>query len=428
MRSSDTTISHQQTSTQVIELTPLPTHEPIDIDSVDILPIPGEEPPPRDEEENEATKALPFYLGGISDKHKKILTFVGRCGFIAKGVVYGIIGVLSCTNVTGAWTPNGSQNNESPQGAFLLLGGIPYVGRPILVILAIGLLTYIIWRFWEAITSQGADAKMSKPANFFRYRLSPFVSGCVYVAYTYYVIRMIYETPEEQQQMTSSKSFPGSWTDSALGKAGISILGIAFMIATITQIVNSATGNFRRDLCTSEPDSRQWEAAIVNTAGRIGFAGRAAVFGTLSGFFWDSIAKRNESGANNVIGAAMSKLATSSGGQFFLMLTGISLVIYGVFSISNAYYKYFPTPPPSRVPMYTPPKVRRVSPIRPSHQSTVISYHNRFKWWNGLAERIKKYTSSTIHSNVHVENVPTMGSLHSQSSFLPNQINTDYGS
>ncbi|KAL0077177.1 hypothetical protein F4703DRAFT_1882524 [Phycomyces blakesleeanus] len=417
---------HSQPNDQVEDSMLTPPHRPIDITSADILPIPGEEPPPKQDQDQEDTSmSLPFYLGGIKEGHKKVLTFVGRCGFIAKGVVYGIIGVLSCTNVTGDWTPNGSQNNESPQGAFLLLGGIPYIGRPILVILAIGLITYIIWRFWEAITSQGADAKMSKAANFFRYRLSPFVSGCVYVAYTYYVIRMIYQTPEEQQELTSSKAFPGSWTGSSLGKAGISLLGIAFMIATITQIVNSVTCNFRHDLRTSDPNARQWEAAIVNTAGRIGFAGRAAVFGTLSGFFWDSLAKRNESGSHNVIGAAMSKLATSSGGQFFLMLTGICLVIYGLFSISNAYYKYFPTPPPSREPMYTLPKVRRDSSVRVTDQGAPVSYHNRFKWWSGLLSRLQRNTSNETKDDVHIETVSTIGSLPSQYSLLPNQNNAN---
>ena len=60
-------------------------------------------------------KKLPFYQGGVRPQHAKIVRFIGRCGFIAKGVVYGIIGVLILTNVSGTYTPNGSQGNESPQ-------------------------------------------------------------------------------------------------------------------------------------------------------------------------------------------------------------------------------------------------------------------------------------------------------------------------
>lgn len=62
-----------------------------------------------------AEEDLKFYQGGVRKKHKRILKWIGRIGFVAKGVVYGCIGVLTLTNLSGAWTPNGSQGNESPQ-------------------------------------------------------------------------------------------------------------------------------------------------------------------------------------------------------------------------------------------------------------------------------------------------------------------------
>jgi hypothetical protein len=164
---------------------------------------------------------------------------------------------------------------------------------------------------------------------------------------------MIFQTNEEQQQSASSQTFPASWTDSNIGKAGIALLGIAFLIAFITQIINAVSGNFIRDLKTSEPDANKIEAFIVHMSGRIGFGGRAALFGTLSGFFWDSLAKRNEAGEKNMVAAAVSKLANSTGGRFFMVVLGASLVVYAIFAASNAYYKYFPTPPPTRREFYT---------------------------------------------------------------------------
>lgn len=193
---------------------------------------------------------------------------------------------------------------------------------------------------------------LSKRTNFFRYRLSPIVSGGVYCAYLYYLIQMIYQTNEEQQKTASSNEFPASFTDTTVGSAFIGVFGVAFMIAFATQIQNAITGNFIPDLKTSAPDARKWEARIVNLSGRIGFGGRAAMFGTLSGFFWDSLAKRNESGNVNMVAAAIAKLATHDGGKAFMVLLGLGLIIYGLFAIANAYYKYFPTPPPSRINMY----------------------------------------------------------------------------
>lgn len=226
---------------------------------------------------------------------------------------------------------------------------------------------------WEAITGQGSDASFSKKKNFFRYRLSPFISGCVYSAYTYYVVSMIFETEEEQQANASSNTFPASWTKTTIGKAGIGVLGVAFLIAFLTQIINAISGNFIKDLRTSEPGARKWEAFIVHTFGRIGFFGRAALFGTLSGFFWDSLAKDNESGDKNMVAAAINKLATTDGGKFFMVVLGLSLVIYAVFAVSNAYYKYFPTPPPTRFEYYTHHLVHPEYSTSSSSSSSIIS-------------------------------------------------------
>jgi hypothetical protein len=219
--------------------------------------------------------------------------------------------------------------------------------------MAVGLCLYIIWRMWEALTGQGSDASFSKKKNFFRYRLSPFVSGLVYTAYAYYIIQMIFKTNEEQQTLASSKTFPASWNDSTIGKAGLGVLGVAFAIACITQIINCVTGNFIRDLKTCEPGTPKWLALSLHTLGRIGFFGRSALFGTLSGFFWDSLVQPNESGSKNMVAAAVFKLATTGGGRFFMGLLGVTLVMYALFAVLNAYYKYFPTPPPSRQLFHT---------------------------------------------------------------------------
>lgn len=255
----------------------------------------------------------------------------------------------------------------------MLLGGIPAVGRSVLVAMAVGLATYLFWRyrvsenltafrwhidmkwicrFWEGITGQGEDATKSRKGNFFKYRLSPIVSGGVYTAYLYYVVQMIFQTEEEQQSTASNNEFPASWTSSVVGSVFVGIFGLAFFIALITQLVNAITGNFISDLKSSAPDARRWEAIIVHTSGRIGFAARGVVFGTLSGFLWESLAKRNVSGHSSVVGAAINKLADRAGGKFFLMVIAIGLIIYAIFAIANAYYKYFPTPPPSRIPLY----------------------------------------------------------------------------
>jgi hypothetical protein len=162
---------------------------------------------------------------------------------------------------------------------------------------------------------------------------------------------MIFETSEEQAQTASNNQFPASWATTTIGKAGLGVVGVAFIIATITQLINGIGGGFIRDLKTSEPDfPRKWEATLVHVAGRIGFLARAAVFCLVSAFMWKTLKTPVPSGNVSVVAKSISELNTSGGGKFFLVLVGVGLVIYGVFAIANAHYKYFPTPPPNRTP------------------------------------------------------------------------------
>ena len=120
------------------------------------------------------------------------------------------------------------------QGAFILVGSNT-IGIPLLIVLAASLITYCIWRYWEAITGQGADAAFGNLKNFFRYRLSPFVSGAVYSAYTIFVCTLIPKSRTERSGSASNSSFPDSWTHSAIGKVGLCIAGIAFVAGALSQ-------------------------------------------------------------------------------------------------------------------------------------------------------------------------------------------------
>lgn len=114
------------------------------------------------------------------------------------------------------------------QGAFILVGSNT-IGVPLLILLVIALLTYCLWRLWEGCVGQGSDAANSNARNFFRYRLSPIVSGCVYLVYAWFVIQLIPKSKTARASSASNSSFPDSWTHSDAGRAGLCLAGIAFL-------------------------------------------------------------------------------------------------------------------------------------------------------------------------------------------------------
>ncbi|KAI9228817.1 MAG: hypothetical protein DHS80DRAFT_4866, partial [Piptocephalis tieghemiana] len=284
------------------------------------------------------------YPHGVSPKHKKLVQCLGQIGFVTKGVVYGVIGGLCCTSALQARSLYGSQGNASPQGAFLLLGGADFVGRPILIILAIGLAIYATWRFWEASVGQNWDPERGKIHNFFSCRLSPFVSGGVYTAYLYMCVEFAIKDKEDRRAQGSKASeWPSSWNNSWYGRMGIVLIGIAFLAATLSQLDPAIRGTFRRELKTSHYPP--WIRHTIHIMGRIGFLARAGTFLAVAVMMFKSLNSTPQIlvGGSYTVATAFDQFLVSTAGKVILFILGIGLIIYGLFAVGNAYFKYFPT-------------------------------------------------------------------------------------
>ncbi|KAJ3006681.1 hypothetical protein HKX48_009532 [Thoreauomyces humboldtii] len=288
---------------------------------------------------------------GIAPKHKTIVKVLGRVGFAAKSIIYGVLGGLFI-NVAA-----GGSEDSSPQGVFVLVGDNS-VGIPILVILAISLVFYVAWRWWEAFTGQGSDNLWSKKKNFFKYRVSPFVSGAVYAAYTYYVIKTLDTNRDMRDAATGSattrSSFPDTWvTWNIVGKIAVALLGVLFLVATCIQWQVAFQQQFYRDLYQNKLEYKpvRW---FVLGAGHVGFFSRGCLFLLIAILMFRSVRNADAPGvtddSHSVTGKAVTSLATSWWGRTILVLIGSGLLIYAVFAFLNVYFKIFPTPPPSREP------------------------------------------------------------------------------
>ena len=109
------------------------------------------------------------------------------------------------------------------------------IGTPLLIVMGVCIALYAAWRFWEGITGQGTDAENSKGLNFFRYRLSPIVSGGVYSLYAIFVLTLLPKDKTGRQDQAKNSAFPDSWAHSTIGKVGLSLAGIAFVAGTPPQ-------------------------------------------------------------------------------------------------------------------------------------------------------------------------------------------------
>ncbi|KAI8336261.1 hypothetical protein BC941DRAFT_514439 [Chlamydoabsidia padenii] len=308
---------------------------------------------------------------GVHPRHAIIVCYLGRIGFVAKGIVYAVMGGLCIS--TAQHMGADLDGVESPLGAFIFLG-LSEIGTPLLVIMFIGLLSYSSWRFWEGGLGQGSDATRSAPSNFFRYRLSPCVSGAVYVAYLSYIGEVLSDPKEQRSQAASSSSncFPACWATGALWqRAVIGIAGLAFIIAFITQIQNGFSNRWHRDLmihhCTSV------EKYVILLLGHLGFLSRAGVFMFVAVFMFRTLVNKTTTQQKDTFSDAINQIIGVHGGQVGLWFLGIGLILFGIFAAANAYYKYYPTPPPSR---YTFPSKQQIRSQQQQNPQNNDGNHN----------------------------------------------------
>jgi hypothetical protein len=210
----------------------------------------------------------------------------------------------------------GGDESASPQGAFVLIG-TANGGRGALIVLAICILTYSIWRFWEGFIGQGYDNSFSNLKNFFKFRLSPLVSGGVYVAYCVLVIEVIPRDKESNDEFLESKNWPNSWRDSVIGRIGLCFVGIAFIAATIVQFEQFLTKSFHNTIRVEFPHmpKRLWKPFrwFVLATGHIGVLGRAGIFLFAAILFFRTVHARTNTG-KSAFGNALAQLQDSKGG------------------------------------------------------------------------------------------------------------------
>jgi len=122
-----------------------------------------------------------------------------RLGFVARGVVYAIVAGIAVRIAIG----DGSSEQANKQGALQAIADQPF-GRGILVVLALGLAGYAVWRFSEAMTGyRDEEDEKKRTAK----RLASAGKGLIYVLFCASAISVI-----AGRSSGNGEQQPKSWT------------------------------------------------------------------------------------------------------------------------------------------------------------------------------------------------------------------------
>lgn len=256
--------------------------------------------------------------------------WLARTGLVAKGVSYGLVGVLAIQLAAGE-----GGDATSREGALSTLAK-GTAGRVVLALLAAGFASYAAWRVVQAAVEREDGDDAGSTAKEWGKRIGYLARAAIYAALTYSAIRILVgagggssdQGGQEQQATAEVLGWPGgTWL--------VGIVGVA--------VVGYAGWNAYRGL--TRKFEEKWESGRSRTAKRwggiagvVGHLARAVVFALIGVFLVRAAIQYDPNEAIGLDGA-LQKLARASYGPYLLGLTAAGLVAYGIFCLVDARYR-----------------------------------------------------------------------------------------
>ena len=254
---------------------------------------------------------------------------LARVGLVAKGLSYGLVGALALKLALG-----GGGKATSRQGALATLaqGGF---GKVVLILLAIGLAAYAVWRFVQAFAedespsdgkAEGALKKWGKRAGYCG-------RGVIYAGLTFSAIKILAGSGGNQSQTARAHKTTATVLSWPAGRWIVGLVGLGFVAAGLWNFYSGAACRFedRWRVGGLGHTARVWG----RRAGVVGHFARAVVFTLIGVFVIKAAVEYNPKDAIGLDGA-LQKLANASYGPWLLGLTAAGLVSYGVFCLVDA--------------------------------------------------------------------------------------------
>jgi hypothetical protein len=242
---------------------------------------------------------------------------------VARGVVYGIIGLLALKVATGS---GGTDTNQ--QGALQTIAQQSF-GEVLLVAVAIGLAGYAAWRLTRAALGHGQHERDS-----WFDRLAAAGSGVVYAALCVTAVKIL-----TGGSASGGSSAPKKATAGVLGWTGgteiVAIAGVVLIGVGVFQAYKGFARKFLEEADTSRMSEGVEQA--YSAAGVFGHLARAAVF-ALTGY--GLVAAALDYDPRKAIGldGALNELSRSSSGPLLLGIVAAGLMGFAVFSLVDARY------------------------------------------------------------------------------------------
>ncbi|MDT0676910.1 DUF1206 domain-containing protein [Autumnicola musiva] len=251
---------------------------------------------------------------------------MARMGYVAKGTVYAITGVLT---FLAAFNLGGQKTGKFQVIEFLEKQ--PF-GKALLILIGLGFLCYSTWRFIQAIQDPEGDGKNAQAKI---ERTGFFASGVIYLILAAYTVLQLFNLGSPSG---------GNGQNSALisGKIGVcifGIIGLGVAIASYYQFKKVYSGEFLNKFENRSISEKTRRTTIKNT-GNLGLIARGTILAIISYFFVHAAIASNTSEIKKT-SDAFSFIQDSSYGSWLLGMVAAGLVCYAIYVFMMVRYRQF---------------------------------------------------------------------------------------
>ncbi len=263
-------------------------------------------------------------MAARATSNRRWIERLARFGFAARGLVYILVGVLAAEAAAV-----GGRATDA-QGAIRAIGQQQF-GTVFLLVLALGLAAYAVWRFaqaWLDLEGKGTDVQALAT------RASFVVSGLGHAALALSAASLAIGL--HGGRSNAVRTWVTRLLSAPYGRWVVAAVGLAVIGSGVYQFYKAYTALFENDLLTSEmsADARLWSRRV----GRAGLTARGVTFGVIGWFLLRAGLDANAHEARGVAGA-LRLLGRQDEGHWLLFVVAVGLAAYGLSSLVDARYR-----------------------------------------------------------------------------------------
>ena len=253
------------------------------------------------------------------------LEWLARAGLVARGVVYVLIGFLAIKVSLGT----GGETTDQ-QGALKTIASGTF-GTVLLVLVAIGLFGYALWRLVRAGIGHGPETGDDELKD----RISGVVSGIAYGALGVTAVKILIGASSSSSSSKTEKA-TGGVLDWPAGRYLVIAAGLVVIGVAVDQALKGIKRKFLEDSKTEQMSPAVDQ--VFTAAGVVGYVARAVVFALIG---WFVVKAAIDYDPDKAVGLdqALSKLANSTFGPVVLGIVAAGLIAFGCYSILDARYR-----------------------------------------------------------------------------------------